>query len=110
MLQGWWPVSLACVAMLAATAPSGAAAADDTPRDRGWTLRVDDDFLALSGRDADYTGGLAYTLSDDAPVGPRWLARPLDWIDGVLLLPRANAGGEHHAFEIGVQLFTPRDL
>ncbi len=96
--------------MLAATAPSRAAAADDAPRARGWTLRIDDDFLALSGRDADYTGGFAYALNDDARVGPRWLARALDWIDSALSVPRGGAGAEHDAFEIGLQLFTPRDL
>ena len=110
MPQGWWRLPLACVAMFAATAPSRAAAADDTPHDRSWTLRIDDDFLALSGRDADYTGGFAYALADDTPVGPRWLARALDWIDDALRVPRAGAGSERDAFETGVQLFTPRDL
>ena len=110
MPQGRWRLPLACIAMLAATAPSRAAAADDAPHGRSWTLRVDDDFLALQERDADYTGGVAYALTDNAPVGPRWLARPLDWIDDALRVPHADAGGEHDAFEIGLQLFTPRDL
>ena len=66
-------------------------------------------WLAWSG-EADYTGGFAYTLNDDAPVGPRWLARALDWIDDALRVPRAGSPGEPRAFEIGVQLFTPRDL
>lgn len=110
MPRGRWRLSLACVAVLAATAPTCAAAADDAAHDRSWTLRIDDDFLALGGRDADYTGGFAYALNADAPVGPRWLARPLDWIDDALRVPRAGASGEHAAFEIGVQLFTPRDL
>ena len=63
-----------------------------------------------SGRDADYTGGFAYALATTTPVGPRWLARALDWIDDALRVPRAGAGSERDAFEIGVQLFTPRDL
>jgi hypothetical protein len=96
--------------MFAATAPSRGAAADDAPHDRGWTFRIDDDFLALSGRDADYTGGFAYTLTDDGPVGPRWLARALDWIDEALRVTRAGSPAEPRAFEIGLQLFTPRDL
>jgi hypothetical protein len=96
--------------VLAATASSRGAAAEDGSLDRGWTLRIDDDFLALAGRDADYTGGFAYTLNDDDPVGPRWLARALDWIDDALRASRAGMQAEARAFEIGVQLFTPRDL
>jgi Uncharacterized protein conserved in bacteria (DUF2219) len=96
--------------MLAATAPTPAAAADDVPNHRGWTLRIDDDFLALGERDADYTGGIAYTLNDDGPVGPRWLTRALDWIDDALRVSGSGSAAEPRAFEIGVQLFTPRDL
>jgi len=110
MPQGRWRLPLACFAALAATAPSRAAAEDDAPHERVWTLRIDDDFLALSGRDADYTGGFAYALNDDAPVGPRWLARALDWIDDALRVPRAGTAGQHDAFEVALQLFTPRDL
>ena len=74
-------------------------------------MRVDDDFLALGGHDADYTGGLAFTRgADDATAGPRWLARALDWVDGALRVPRADAARDSRAFELGVQLFTPRDL
>jgi hypothetical protein len=101
---------LACAAVLAATAPSRAAGADGASENRGWTLRVDDDFLALGGRDADYTGGFAYTLNDDGPVGPRWLARALDWLDDALHATPTGSQTDAHAFEIGVQLFTPRDL
>jgi hypothetical protein len=110
MSRRQWQLPLACVALLAATAPSRGAAADDAPRDRGWTLRIDDDFLALGERDADYTGGFAYTLNDDGPVGPRWLARALDWLDDALRVPRAASSAEPRAFEIGLQLFTPREL
>jgi len=110
MSHGRWPLPVACVVVLAATAASRGAAADDAPHDRGWTLRIDDDFLALQERDADYTGGFAYTLNDDGPAGPRWLARALDWIDGALDGQRADSPAARHAFEIGVQLFTPRDL
>ena len=104
-----WPLPLACVAALVATAASRGAAAD-AAANRGWTLRIDDDFLALQERDADYTGGFAYTLNDDGPVGPRWLARALDWIDETLRVPHSGSPAEPRAFEIGLQLFTPRDL
>jgi hypothetical protein len=110
MSRGQWRLTVACVAALAANAPSRARAADDASPDRGWTLRIDDDFLALTQRDADYTGGFAYTLNDDGPVGPRWLARALDWIDDALRVPRDDSPAASRAFEIGVQLFTPRDL
>ena len=96
--------------MLAAAVQSRAEPPDDAPNAAASTLRIDDDFLALSGRDADYTGGLAYALTGDAPVGPRWLGRTLDRIDDALRVPRASAGREHDAFEIGLQIFTPRDL
>ena len=103
-------LSVACVAALAAAASTRFAAADDASTARGRTLRIDDDFLALAGRDEDYTGGLAYTLSGDGPVGPRWLARALEWIDGALGMPNARSPVEPRAFELGVQIFTPRDL
>src|SRR6516162_3654534 len=105
-----WRLPLACVATLVATAASRGAAADGAAENRGWTLRIDDDFLALQERDADYTGGFAYTLNDDGPVGPNWLARALDWIDDALRVSRERPPAEPRAFEIGVQLFTPRDL
>ena len=105
-----WRLPLACVATLVATAASRGAAADGAAENRGWTLRIDDDFLALQERDADYTGGFAYTLNDDGPVGPNWLARALDWIDDALRVSRERPPAEPRAFEFGVQLFTPRDL
>src|SRR5215831_12278845 len=110
MSRGRWRQPLACVAIFVATAASRGAAADGASQTRGWTLRIDDDFLALQERDADYTGGFACALNDDGPVGPRWLARALDWLDGALRMPRAASPAEPRAFEIGVQLFTPRDL
>jgi hypothetical protein len=110
MPRGRRRLPLAWAAVLAAAAPGTGAAADDAPHDRGWTLRIDDDFLALQERDADYTGGVAYTLNDDGPVGPGWLARALDWLDGALHVRAAGSPAEWRAFEIGVQLFTPRDL
>ena len=110
MCRGRWLLPLACVAVLAVTAPRCAPAADGPSENRGWTLRIDDDFLALAERDADYTGGFAYTLNDDGPAGPRWLTRALDWLDDALRVSRARSQPESRAFEIGVQLFTPRDL
>ncbi|HUO69022.1 MAG TPA: lipid A-modifier LpxR family protein [Gammaproteobacteria bacterium] len=110
MSRGRCRLTVACVAALAAAALSRDAAADDASKDHGWTLRIDDDFLALAERDADYTGGFAYTLNDDGPVGPRWLGRALDWIDDALRAPRDGTAASPRAFEIGVQLFTPRDL
>ena len=110
MCRRRWRLPVACVAAFAATAPGRGAAASDAREDRGWTLRIDDDFLALAGRDADYTGGVAYTLDDGGPVGPRWLAGALDWIDDALRVPSAGSPAAPRAFEIGVQLFTPRDL
>ena len=84
-------LTVACVAVLAASASSYDAAADDASQNRGWTLRIDDDFLALAGRDADYTGGIAYALHDDGRRGPRWLAGALTSIDDALRVPRAGS-------------------
>jgi hypothetical protein len=111
MRHGWLP-SVAFFATLAAPLP-GSAAASDAPRDRNWALRIDDDWLAPGQRDADYTAGVAYTLgagAGDTHAGPRWLARTLDWTDDVLRVPASPAADESRAFEIGVQVFTPRDL
>ena len=78
--------------------------------DHGWILRFDNDLLRPGERDRDYTFGVAFTrVADDAVEGPRWLARALDWTDGLLGVPRAPAG-DSRAFELGLQLFTPDDL
>jgi len=88
-----------------------AAAADAEPHDHGWVLRFDNDLLKPGERDRDYTFGVAFTRGSDGPVeGPRWLARALDWADGALHVPRDAATRDGRAFELGLQLFTPRDL
>ena len=84
--------------------------AGDDPHDHGWILRFDNDLFQPGEHDRDYTAGFAYTRdSDDAIEGPVWLAHALDWIDGLLRVPRA-ASGDGRAFELGLQLFTPDDL
>ena len=86
-------------------------ATDAEPHDRGWMLRFDNDLLKPGERDRDYSFGAAFTRVSDGPVeGPRWLARALDWTDGVLHVPRDAAAGDGRALELGLQLFTPGDL
>ena len=97
---------------LAAT-PLASAAPDGDGGQRAWTLQVDDDFLALTQRDRDYTAGVAFTLVDeDSAARPLPLGGALDWIDGVTRFGRlgSDAASSRRALAFGMQLFTPRDL
>ena len=80
---------------------------------RAWAFEIDDDFLALTRHDRDYTAGVYFTLADNG-VAPSSLplSRPLDWMDGFTRLSRLRAGAasEAHSLELGLSLFTPSDL
>lgn len=77
--------------------------------DEGWALFLDNDALAFSKRDRDYTGGLAVTLAGER-------ARRL-WYSLDPLLKAADIGlgledpcapqGPRHAMQFGVVAFTP---
>lgn len=85
----------------AARAPHGA---DGNSR----TFAIDNDWLALSRRDADYTGGFMFTMS--GPAAPEFLLSLdplLGLIDG-LWLP-GSAPTSKSALQFGAQAYTPKD-
>ena len=106
-----WIASLATSA-LAVTPLTSFATENDGP-ERSWTLQVDDDFLALTQRDRDYTVGVAFTLAGERP-GARALplAGALHWIDDVTRFRRfgSDPATARQALTLGLQVFTPRDL
>jgi hypothetical protein len=78
----------------------------------GWTLAIDDDVMAFSDRDFDYTGGVAVTLAGRRVAEwPISLDKAASWLDP--LVPRHEALGAVqplHAMQIGLIAFTPEDL
>jgi hypothetical protein len=112
---------LALVALVLGAGPAGAAAASGPkgplppePHDTGWALHLDNDALALVGRDQQYTGGIAVTLAGrraaEATLSPMpWL----EAIDATLgLADRASPARRvrGHALHFGVAAFTPEDI
>lgn len=74
-----------------------------------WTFAMDNDFLALSSRDAGYSGGFMFTIS-----GPD-AADNLVSLDGVLgflddwWLPGSTRTSSKTALQFGAQAYTPED-
>ena len=82
-------------------------------RPRAWAFEIDDDFLALTRHDRDYTAGVYFTVADNrAKAGSLPLSRSLDWVDAFTRFSRlrADATSEAHSLELGLRLFTPSDL
>lgn len=98
----WWP-------LLAVLSAGPCAVAQAAPNENSWTFAIDNDWLALSSRDANYTGGFFFTLS-----GPD-AARSFVSLDGVLgavdgwWLPGATRSSSKTALQFGAQAYTPRD-
>lgn len=76
---------------------------------KSWTFAADNDFLALSSRDAGYSGGFMFTIS-----GPD-AADNLVSLDGVLgfidnwWIPGATRTSSKTALQFGAQAYTPED-
>ena len=80
---------------------------------RAWAFQIDDDFLALTQHDRDYTAGAYFTLSDNGATARSLpLSRSLDWVDGFTRFSRlrADATSEAHSVDFGLRLFTPSAL
>ncbi len=101
------------VAIAAALVTSGVAAneaaMDLEPDVSGVRVQVDNDLFAGGQRDRDYTGGFAFTLSG-ADARDRYLS-----LDPVLTKLDAftspvDAASTHHARQLGMVVFTPRDV
>ena len=82
------------------------------PELSSWALAVDNDILALTGRDQDYTYGINFTLSGRAATeGWYSLDRPLGWLDSLLGFEHLSPMGVHqHSIEAGFFGFTPDDI
>jgi hypothetical protein len=108
---------LVLVAALAAT-PGAAAGEGDAatavvpePSATGWSLYLDNDALTLLGRDQQYTGGFALTLSGRRAVEYPWSLDPVravldDW-SGFGDLHGRGRRVTRHSFELGLTAFTP---
>lgn len=109
------PARLGVALMLCCEALGADAGAVCAPEkhDEGWAVFLDNDALAFSKRDRDYTGGLAVTLAG---------ARARQWwfsLDPVLQIADGWLGrnyqdgcapqDSHHAMQFGVVAFTPSE-
>ncbi len=80
---------------------------------RGWSLAIDNDLLAPTQSDRDYTGGLGVTVSGAQTADYWWSLDPvLRRIDRFLLADAAGLSNSsiHHAVQLGLVSFTPQDL
>ena len=79
---------------------------------RGFSLAIDNDLLAPTQTDRDYTGGFGITLAGEQTADYWWSLDPLlRRIDGLLLSEDSRGGAAtHHALQVGLVSFTPQDL
>ena len=78
--------------------------------DSAWSLAIENDWLAGSHRDADYTGGLLVSLAGPAAV--RSLVSTdglLGVVDGWLQPSGRSVGDPKTALQFGLQWYTPKD-
>jgi len=74
-----------------------------------WTFAADNDFLALSSRDAGYSGGFMFTISGpDAASNLVSLDGVLGFIDNVWI-PGATRTSSKTALQFAAQAYTPED-
>ncbi len=107
MATATW-VKISAIAAVAATLLGASAHAQDELEYTGVRIQLDNDLFAGGERDRDYTGGFAVAISGAA-------ARDgLLSLDPVLARIDALSGGEpaqvHHARQIGLMAFTPKDI
>jgi hypothetical protein len=95
--------------LVASTALAEDVTADVEPKISGVRLQVDNDLFAGGQRDRDYTGGFGFTFSGtDARDRYLSLDPVLSKIDG--LTSPIEAASTHHARQLGLVVFTPRDV
>ncbi len=96
-----------CVS-LGAVAQTTPARAPQSADANSWTFGLDNDWLALSHRDADYSGGFLFTMSGPASAQFLLSLDPvLGFIDG-LWMP-GSAPTSKAALQFGAQAYTPKD-
>lgn len=84
----------------------------EEPERSSWALAVDNDILALGGKDQDYTYGLNITYTGHAAKeGWYSLDAPLAWLDSALGFDHLSpVGVSKHSIEAGMFGFTPNDI
>jgi len=96
-------------ALVTGTANASDAIAEFEPEVSGVRLHVDNDLFAGGQKDRDYTGGFAFTFSGtDARDRYLSLDPVLAKIDSVT--SPTEAASTHHARQIGLVVFTPREV
>jgi hypothetical protein len=85
------------------------------PYNTGWILNFDNDlFVPNSAEDADYTGGLAITLTGRRVTEYGLSLHPLllriDRMLGIDTLYEGRSRGQYHAMQFGAIAFSPGDL
>ena len=95
--------------LITSTVVANDANADFESEVSGVRLQIDNDLFAGGQRDRDYTGGFALTLSGtDARDGFLSLDPLLSKLDE--LTPGVDAARTRHARQVGMVVFTPRDV
>ncbi len=108
MATATWVKNAAIAALATTILLSPRAHAQDEVEYTGVRVQLDNDLFAGGERDRDYTGGLAISISGTA-ARDGFLS-----LDPVLARIDALSGGEpaqvHHARQIGLIAFTPKDI
>lgn len=105
----------AALAVSSAVAPVAAAEAPFAvePENTGWALYIDNDVMAPTKSDRDYTGGLSVTLSGtqakDALLSVDGWRDGLNEFSGFAEL-YDDAAFSRHSMEFGLTVFTPQEL
>jgi len=113
-------VTAALLASLSLVSPAAGASEADSADVSGVRIQLDNDlFAAGGGRDRDYTGGLAVTVSGPAARDSFVSLDPLVARLDRWLMPQSvqeatqaspQGGSVHHAMQFGIIAFTPGDL
>ncbi len=82
------------------------------PERSSWALAIDNDYLALGGKDQDYTYGFNFTYTgQSAKDGWLSLDAPLGWLDSALGFEHLSpVGVSKHSREVGMFGFTPSEI
>jgi hypothetical protein len=108
-----WPVLFVILATLCTFSNASAQATSDYG---GWSVAVDNDVLAPSEHDRDYTGGVGITFSGEYTRHRFPLGSALEAIDQRLLSGLLRGDEEvsteavFHSAQVGLLSFTPQDI
>jgi len=103
----YWVVVAA--ALVTTTANASDAITEFEPEVSGVRLQVDNDLFAGGQKDRDYTGGFAFTLSGTDARDRYLSADPILAKIDALTSP-TEVASTHHARQVGLVVFTPREV